>query len=96
MAVIVYVFAAPALAGPWSQLPDAVDTLVEDPGDEDADRVLRLAEGSLLREAQVGHLAAARTLFDTYASLVSRLPDSRPLSRSGGTAGRRAFVAPSR
>lgn len=67
---------APAAhAGPWSQLPDAIDQLVENPGDEDAERVLFLAENSILREAQEGRVGAARTLFDTYASLVSNLPN---------------------
>jgi formylglycine-generating enzyme required for sulfatase activity len=34
-----------------------------------------LVEASLLREAQTGNVAATRSLFDTYASLVSALPD---------------------
>ncbi len=66
---------APVLAGPWSQLPDAIDRLADRPGDEDAERVLRLVETSILNEAQEGRMAATRTLFDTYASLVSNLPD---------------------
>ncbi len=75
-AVIVFsVLTPPVLAGPWSQLPDAIDRLTERPGDEDAERVLRLAEASILHEAQSGRLAVTRSLFDTYASLVSNLPD---------------------
>ncbi len=43
--------------------------------DEDAQRVLRSAETSILREAQEGRLVVTRSLFDTYASLVPNLPD---------------------
>jgi formylglycine-generating enzyme required for sulfatase activity len=73
--VIVGAVAPMAHAGPWSQLPDAIDRLVERPGDEDAERVLRLAEASILREAQQGRVVVTRALFDTYASLVPNLPD---------------------
>ncbi len=67
---------APAVhAGPWSQLPDAIDRLVERPGDADAERVIRLAEASILREAQQGRVVVTRSLFDTYASLVPNLSD---------------------
>ena len=72
----VLVMVAPMVhAGPWSQLPDAIDRLVDRPGDEGAERILTRAESSILSEAQDGRLVAARTLFDTYASLVSRLPN---------------------
>ena len=81
LAILVGTFASLAHAGPWSQLPDAIDRLTERSGDEDAERVLRLAEASILREAQAGRLAATRSLFDTYASLVSMLPDG--VSRLG-------------
>jgi formylglycine-generating enzyme required for sulfatase activity len=67
---------APAVyAGPWSQLPDAIDRLVSRPGDEDAERIVVLAETSILREAQAGRLVPTRMLFDTYASLISSLPN---------------------
>jgi formylglycine-generating enzyme required for sulfatase activity len=72
---IVWTLAPAAHAGPWSQLPDAIDRLVERPGDEDAERVLRLAEASILRQAQQGRVGVTRSLFDTYASLVPNLPD---------------------
>ena len=84
MASLLIVFgvsAPPALAGPWSQLPDAVDRLADRPGDEDAQRVLRLVEASILHEAQEGRMMATRSLFDTYASLVTNLPDG--ISRLG-------------
>jgi formylglycine-generating enzyme required for sulfatase activity len=73
--VILMAAASTGDSGPWSQLPDAVDQLRVSPGDEDSERVIRLAEGSLLREAQAGHLAATRALFDIYASLVTQLDD---------------------
>ena len=73
--VIAGAFVPSAHAGPWSQLPDAIDRLMEHPGDEDAQRVLRSAETSILREAQEGRLVVTRSLFDTYASLVPNLPD---------------------
>ena len=75
LAVLSWLLAPPAQAGPWSQLPDAIDRLTDRPGDEDAERVLRLAESSILQEAQAGRLAVTRSLFDTYASLVSNMPD---------------------
>lgn len=75
LAVAVGFFAPPALAGPWSQLPDAIDRLMEDPGDREADRVVRLAENSILLQAREDRLPATRSLFDTFASLVSSLPD---------------------
>jgi formylglycine-generating enzyme required for sulfatase activity len=74
--VVILVALAPmAEAGPWSQLPDAISRLLERPGDEAAERSVTLAETSLLREAQTGHLAATRSLFDIFASLVTQLPD---------------------
>jgi len=72
---IVWTLAPVAHAGPWSQLPDAIDRLMERPGDEDAERVIRTAEASILREAQQGRVVVTRSLFDTYASLVPNLPD---------------------
>jgi len=75
LVIVGAVLVPPAQAGPWSQLPDAIDRLTERPGDEDAERVVRLAEASILHEAQAGRLAVTRSLFDTYASLVSNLPD---------------------
>ncbi len=72
---IVWLLAPTARAGPWSQLPDAIDRLMKRPGDEDAERVLRLAETSILREARQGRMGVTRSLFDTYASLVPNLPD---------------------
>jgi len=66
-----------AEAGPWSQLPDAADRLAVRPGDQDAERVVRLAEASLVREAQAGHLAATRTLYDTYATVIAGVADGR-------------------
>ncbi len=75
-------------AGPWSQLPDAIDRLMARPGDEDAERVLRLAEASILLQAREGRLLATRSLFDTYASLVSSLPDG--VARLGSIEGRLA------
>jgi len=73
--VVIMLFGPVVQAGPWSQLPDAIDRLVDHPGDEDAERVVVLAETSILREAQAGRLVVARTLFDTYASLISSLPN---------------------
>jgi len=72
---IVWASAPVVHAGPWSQLPDAIDRLVERPGDADAIRVLRSAEASIIREAQRGRVVVTRSLFDTYASLVPNLPD---------------------
>lgn len=75
VAAIVVVSGTPlAVAGPWSQLPDAIDRLSQRPDDDDAEHVLTLAEASVVREIEAGRLVAARTLFDTYASLVSNLP----------------------
>jgi len=74
--LVVAALLAPTVhAGPWSQLPEAIGRLVDGPGDEDAERVVVRAETSILREAQAGRLVAARTLFDTYASLISSLPN---------------------
>jgi formylglycine-generating enzyme required for sulfatase activity len=74
--LVVLVIVTPFVhAGPWSQLPDAIDRLVDRQGDEDAERILTRAEASILIEAGSGRLVAAKTLFDTYASLVSRLPN---------------------
>lgn len=77
-AVVAAVVAAalPALGGPWSELPEAVGRLGQRPDDIDAARVLRRVEVSVIEEAQRGRVVAARQLFDTYASLVSELPDS--------------------
>ena len=72
---IVWASAPVVHAGPWSQLPDAIDRLMERPGDEDAERVLRSAEASIIREAKQGRVVVTRSLFDTYASLVPNLPD---------------------
>jgi formylglycine-generating enzyme required for sulfatase activity len=80
--VVVLVGPATVLAGPWSQLPDAIDRLMDRPGDEDAERVLVLAETSMLRDAQAGRLVVVRSLFDTYASLVSTLPNGEFRLRS--------------
>lgn len=74
IAVLLMLVVPAAHAGPWSQLPDAIERLVDRPGDEEAERVLVLAETSILREAQAGRIVSARALFDTYASLVSNLP----------------------
>jgi formylglycine-generating enzyme required for sulfatase activity len=76
LVVVIWASAAPTVhAGPWSQLPDAIDRLMARPGDEDAERVVRLAEASILREAQQGRVVVTRSLFDTYASLVPNLTD---------------------
>jgi formylglycine-generating enzyme required for sulfatase activity len=72
---VIALAASTVWAGPWSELPDAVDRLLDRPGDVDSERVLVQAEGSILREAQAGRVGAARALFDTYASLVSNLPN---------------------
>jgi len=74
VAVAVGAGAPVAFAEPWSQLPDAIDRLSQRSDDEDAEQVLILAEASIVNEVQAGRLVAARTLFDTYASLVSNLP----------------------
>jgi len=63
-----------ATAGPWSELPDAIETLSDDPANEAAERVLSRAEASMMVQAREGRLAATDGLFDTYATLVSRLP----------------------
>jgi len=76
--VLIGAVAPPAHAGPWSQLPDAIDRLMEDPGDTEAARVVRQAENSILLQAREDRLPATRSLFDTYASLVSNLPDGIP------------------
>jgi formylglycine-generating enzyme required for sulfatase activity len=70
------VAAAPALAGPWGGLPDAVARLQMDPGDSAAEAVIAEAEASILFEAAAGRLPAVAALHDVYASLVMRLPDS--------------------
>lgn len=62
-------------AGPWSELPDAIEELVDNPGDEAAEQILMAAEASMMLQAREGRLAVAGSLFDTYASLVSRLPN---------------------
>ncbi|NOZ79324.1 MAG: formylglycine-generating enzyme family protein [Acidobacteria bacterium] len=62
-------------AGPWSHLPQAVARLAAHPGDQKAGQVLAAVEISLVREATLGHLAAVRSLADTYDELVSSLPD---------------------
>ncbi len=76
LVAVVVAGTAPAAAGPWSELPDAIDRLTERPDDADALRVVWLAETSLIGEARQGRVAATRALFDTFASLVSKLPDS--------------------
>ncbi len=77
MLVVLTSIAPPAAAGPWSQLPDAIDRLGEGAADEAAERTLLAAEATIDAEIEAGRLAAARALFDTYASLVADLPDGR-------------------
>ena len=68
------VAAAPALAGPWGGLPDAVARLQVDPADRAAEAVIVAAEASILSEAAAGRLPAVTALHEVYASLVMRLP----------------------
>jgi len=69
------VASAPAVAGPWGALPDAVAKLQINPGDRAAERVVGEAEASILNEARNGRLAAVAALMEVYASLVMRLPN---------------------
>ena len=64
---------APAAAGPWSSLPEAVAALERNPSDSDAENVVRAAEASVLAEAVAGRLAATVTLMDAYESLLQPL-----------------------
>jgi formylglycine-generating enzyme required for sulfatase activity len=82
------VAAAPVAAGPWSELPDAVARLIDGREDPRAAAVLRQVEASVVDEAEQGRVVAARRLFDTYASLVSELPDG--MSRLEGVERRMA------
>ncbi len=73
LAVIV-LGASVAWAGPWSHLPQAIARLAAHPGDRKARQVLSAVELSLVREAQRDHLAAVRSLQNTYDELVMSLP----------------------
>lgn len=65
--------AVPALAGPWSRLPDAVSRLQVAPDDPEALAVLAEAERSVLAEAAGGRLASTAALAEVYAALVAPL-----------------------
>jgi formylglycine-generating enzyme required for sulfatase activity len=75
--VVLTSLVAPASAGPWSQLPDAIDRLGGGAADDAAERTLLAAESTIVAEIEAGRLAAARALFDAYASLVADLPNGR-------------------
>ena len=75
--VLLIALALPAVAGPWSQRPEAVDRLQVRPGERQAEQIVRSAEDSLAAQAESGRLAVVRSLFDTYATLVSTLDDGR-------------------
>ncbi|MEE4270546.1 MAG: SUMF1/EgtB/PvdO family nonheme iron enzyme [Thermoanaerobaculales bacterium] len=73
--VVSVALASTAHAGPWSELPEAIDTLADGSANDAAERVLSRAEASMMAQAGEGRLEATDSLFDTYASLVSRLPN---------------------
>ncbi|HSN55550.1 MAG TPA: SUMF1/EgtB/PvdO family nonheme iron enzyme, partial [Candidatus Sulfomarinibacteraceae bacterium] len=77
VAVLLIALAPPAAAGPWSQLPEAVNRLEVRSGDREAEQVIRSAEDSLAAQARAGRLTVVHSLFDTYATLVSNLDDGR-------------------
>jgi formylglycine-generating enzyme required for sulfatase activity len=67
--------AAPAVAGPWGALPDAISRLQANPQDRSAQGVIEEAEASILHEVNSGHVAAVAVLMETYASLIVQLDD---------------------
>ncbi len=67
--------AAPAAAGPWADLPQAVVRLRVDPSHRGASAVVAEAEASIMAEAAAGRVPAVSALMEAYASLVMRLHD---------------------
>ncbi len=70
---VIVLGASVAWAGAWSHLPQAVSRLATHPDDPRASQVLDAVERSLVEEAHSGHLAAVRTLENTYDELVVSL-----------------------
>ena len=73
--VLFIAFTAPALAGPWVQLPEAIAQLEANPRDADAARVVDGTAASIRGEAVRGRLAAVSALMEVHTSLVMRLAD---------------------